>query len=113
MTLGRVNAYELSLEFWLCSALTDRFNLPFQFLAQDIDDDIWFCNASLIELELYLLLDGLEKLTDALKDIPGFAFESWEWLQRTAKFLVWKKSELPFSPVWSLEYVKANDPLHL
>ena len=40
MMLGSVNVYELSLEFWLCRALTDRLNFPFQFLENDMDDEI-------------------------------------------------------------------------
>ena len=101
--LGRVNEYELSLEFWLCRALTDRLNFPFQFFEYEMEEDIWFWRASVTLVELYLLFEGLEKLTEALKVVPGLAFESCEWLQRTAKFLVWKKSVLPRSPVWSLE----------
>ena len=31
----------------------------------------------------------------------------------TEKFLLWKKSALPFSPVWSLEKVKPKVPVHL
>ena len=100
---GRVNAYELSREFWLCRALTDRLNLPFQFFEYEMDDEIWFCRASFMDVELYLLLPGLEKLTDALKLVPGRAFESCECDHLTAKLVVWKKSLLPFSPVWSLE----------
>ncbi len=78
VTLGRVNEYELSLEFWLCRALTDRLNLPFQFFENETEDDIWFCNASEIERELYRLFEGLEKLTEAENDCPGCAFASWE-----------------------------------
>ena len=45
--------------------------------------------------------------------VPGRALESCEWFHLTEKFLVWKKSELPFSPVWSLEYVRDMLPLNL
>ena len=78
-----------------------------------MDDDIWFWRASVTDVELYLLLDGLEKFTEALKVVPGRAFESCEWLHLTPKFLVWKKSALPRSPVWSFEYVIARLPLNL
>ncbi|EJX01438.1 hypothetical protein EVA_10456 [gut metagenome] len=105
--------YELSLEFWLCSALIDRFIFPFQFFEYEMDDEIWFCRASSTDGELYLLFDGLEKFTDALNVVPGLALGSCECVHLNAKFLVWKKSELPFSPVWSLEYVRAKLPLHL
>ena len=94
--------YELSLEFWLCWPLNDRVTL-FHLRLHDIDEDVCVCNASFILLELYLLLDGLEKFTDALNDVPGRAFGSCVWDHFTEKFLVWKKSVLPFSPVWSLE----------
>jgi hypothetical protein len=60
-----------------------------------------------------LLFEGLEKFTDALKEVPGLAFASCEWLHLTPKFRVWKKSELPFSPVWSLENEMETLPLHL
>ena len=56
--------------------MTERFIFPFQFFEYEIDDDIWFCRASCTEVELYLLLDGLEKLTDAVKLVPGRAFAS-------------------------------------
>ena len=78
-----------------------------------MDDDIWFCRASCTEVELYLLFDGLEKFTDAVKLVPGLAFASCEWLQRIPKFRVWKKSGLPFSPAWSFENVSEKLPLHL
>ena len=78
-----------------------------------MDDDIWFWSASFILVELYLLFDGLEKFTEALKLVPGLAFESWEWVHLTEKFRVWKKSALPFSPVWSFEYVSEKLPLNL
>ena len=35
--LGRVKVYELSLEFWLWSALTERLNLPDQFFENDLN----------------------------------------------------------------------------
>jgi len=108
-----VKEYELSLEFWLWSALTDRFIFPFQFFEYEIEDDIWFCRASVTDVELYLLFEGLEKFTEALNVVPGRALESCEWLHLTPKFLVWKKSELPFSPVWSFEYVMERFPLNL
>ena len=69
--LGSVNVYELSLEFWLCRALTDRLNFPFQFFEYEMEDEIWFWRASDTECELYRLLEGLEKLTDAENDVPG------------------------------------------
>ena len=81
----------------------ERFIFPFQFLEYEIEDVIWFWSASVTEVELYLLFEGLEKFTDAEKLVPGRALASWECVQRTPKFFVWKKSELPFSPVWSLE----------
>ena len=49
----------------------ERLNLPFQLCEYEMDDDIWFCRASFTERELYLLLEGLEKLTDAVNDVPG------------------------------------------
>ena len=76
--LGRVNEYELSREFWLWRAFIDRFSFPFQFLEYEMEDDIWFCRASCTEVELYLLLEGLEKFTDAVKLVPGRAFASCE-----------------------------------
>ena len=96
-------AYELSREFWLCKALMERLNLPFQLREKEMDDEIWFCRASVTSRELYRLLDGLEKLTDAVKLMPGRAFESWECDHCRPKLRLWKKSVLPFSPVWSLE----------
>ena len=69
--------YELSLEFWLCSMFTDRLYLPPQFLEKDTDDDAWFCRASVTDLELYRLLEGLEKFTEALKVVPGMNLLSW------------------------------------
>ena len=66
-----MNVYELSREFWLCRALTERLNLPFQFFEYEMDDDAWFCRASVMDVELYLLLEGLEKFTDALNVVPG------------------------------------------
>ena len=81
----------------------DKLTRPFQFFANEMEEDAWFCKASFKDRELYRLLDGLEKLTEALKVVPGMNFGSWEWDQRTAKFRVWKKSVLPLSPVWSLE----------
>ncbi|CCX51894.1 uncharacterized protein BN689_01705 [Alistipes sp. CAG:514] len=50
--LGSVNEYELSLEFWLCSAFTERLNLPFQFFEYEMDEEIWFWSASDTECEL-------------------------------------------------------------
>jgi hypothetical protein len=44
----------------------------------DIEEDIWFCRASCTEVELYLLFEGLEKFTDAVKLVPGRAFASCE-----------------------------------
>ena len=35
-----MNVYELSLEFWLCSALIERLTFPFQFLENEMDEDI-------------------------------------------------------------------------
>ena len=69
--LGNVNEYELSLEFWLCRALMERLNFPFQFLLYEMEDEVWFWRASLMDVELYLLLEGLEKLTYALNVVPG------------------------------------------
>ena len=74
--LGRVKEYELSREFWLCRALTERLNFPFQFFEYETEEDIWFCSASETLLELYLLFEGLEKLTDAEKEVPGWALGS-------------------------------------
>jgi hypothetical protein len=54
----------------------ERFNFPFQFFEYEMEDEIWFCNASCMEVELYLLLDGLEKFTDAVKLVPGLALGS-------------------------------------
>ena len=108
-----MNEYELSREFWLCRALIDRFSFPFQFFEYEMDELIWFCRASCTDVELYLLLDGLEKLTDALNYVPGLALASCEWLHLIPKLRVWKKSELPFSPVWSFENEKEKLPLHL
>jgi hypothetical protein len=71
-----VNEYELSREFWLCRALIERLTFPFQFFEYEIDDEIWFWRASVTEVELYRLFDGLEKLTDAEKLVPGLAFAS-------------------------------------
>jgi hypothetical protein len=81
----------------------ERLSFPFQFFEYEIDDEIWFWSASVTDVELYLLFEGLEKFTEAEKLVPGLAFESCVWVHRTPKFLDWKKSELPFSPVWSLE----------
>ena len=78
-----------------------------------MEDDIWFCRACCTFVALYLLFEGLEKFTDAENVVPGLAFESCEWFHLTAKFFVWKKSELPFSPVWSFEYVSEKLPLNL
>ena len=103
VTLGSVNAYELSLEFWLCNALIERLILPFQFLEKEIEDDTWFCIASFTERELYLLFDGLEKLTDAEKLCPGWALASCVWDHLSPKLRLWKKSLLPLSPFWSFE----------
>ena len=71
VTLGSVNVYELSLEFWLWSALIERLTFPFQFLENEMDEDTWFWIASFTERELYLLFDGLEKLTEAENVWPG------------------------------------------
>ena len=68
-----------------------------------MDEDIWFCRASLTECELYLLLEGEEKFTEALKFVPGWAFASWEWVHLTAKLLNSLNSGVSFSPVWSWE----------
>ena len=78
-----------------------------------MDEEAWFWTASWTERELYLLLDGLEKLTDALNEVPGRALLSWEWFHFREKLRVWKKSLLPFSPVWSLEIDMPNPPLNL
>ena len=51
----------------------DRFTFPPQFLEYEIDDDIWFCNASCTDVELYRLFEGLEKLTEALKVVPSYS----------------------------------------
>ena len=48
-------------------------------------------------------MEGLEKFTDALKVWPGWALESCECVHRMLKLRVWKNSDVPFSPVWSLE----------
>ncbi len=40
MRLGKVNAYELSLELWLCIALIERLNFPFQFFEYEIEEEI-------------------------------------------------------------------------
>ena len=78
-----------------------------------MDEEAWLWMASSSDRELYRLLDGLEKLTEALKVVPGMNLVSCEWDQRTAKLRVWKKSVLPRSPVWSLEYVIEKLPLNL
>ena len=105
--------YELSREFWLCRALRDRFIFPFQFLEYEIEDEIWFWSASVTDVELYRPFEGLEKFTDAVKLVPGRALASCECDHLTPKFLSCWKSELPFSPIWSFEYVNAKLPLHL
>ena len=86
--LGRVKVYELSREFWECRAFRERVALPPKLLEKDMEDDAWFCRASFTERELYRLLLGLEKFTDALKEVPGCALESWEWLQRMPKLVL-------------------------
>jgi len=68
--------YELSLEFWLCKTLTDIFPKG-RVLLYEIEEDVWFCITSDTLLELNLLLEGLEKFTEALKEVPGLALESW------------------------------------
>jgi hypothetical protein len=73
-----VKEYELSLEFWLWRALSERFTLPFQFLEYEMEDEIWFWRASVTDVELYRLFEGLEKFTDAVKLVPGLAFGSCE-----------------------------------
>ena len=73
---GSVKVYEESLEFCECRALMLRLALPPKLCDQLMDDEIWFCRASLTERELYLLFEGLEKFTDALKLVPGWALES-------------------------------------
>ena len=62
---------------------------------------------------MYLLFEGLEKFTEALNVVPGCALESCECDHLRPKFLVWKKSVLPRSPVWSFEMFMAKLPLHL
>ena len=88
LTLGRVKVYEESREFWECSALTVRLALPLKLRPHEIEEDTWFCRASLTEWELYLLLDGLEKFTDALNVVPGWDLGSWECDHLKPKFLV-------------------------
>ena len=91
----------------------DRLNLPFQFFEYEMEEEVWLCSASSIEVELYLLLEGLEKFTEALKVVPGRDLLSWECDHLTLKFLVCMKSFAPFSPVWSLDMVSEKLPPNL
>ena len=50
--------------------------MPPQLREREIDEEVWFCRASLTECELYRLFFGEEKLTEALNDRPGWDFES-------------------------------------
>ena len=50
--------------------------MPFQLREYEIEEEIWFCRASFTLCELYLLFEGLEKFTEAEKEVPGLAFAS-------------------------------------
>jgi len=59
--------------------------VPANVFAYDMLEDVWDCNASSMDWLLNRLLVGLEKFTEALKDVPGRFFGSCVWLHRMEK----------------------------
>ena len=68
-----------------------------------MEDEAWFWRLSWMPLELYLLFEGLEKLTEARNVVPGLALGSWEWFHWTPKLVDSLKLGVPRSPVISSE----------